>query len=98
MQASGIEILAILQGVPEHTQRYWNTHGITFPVLLDKHRIVYDHYGVDSRVTSLGQRPGLFVIDRDGIVRYAYVGRQQWDIPSVDEVLQICRHAGCLKA
>ena len=36
---------------------------------------------------SLGQRPGLFVIDRDGVVASAYLGFQQWEIPTVDETL-----------
>ena len=36
---------------------------------------------------SLGQRPGLFVIDAEGVVRYAYLGFQQWEIPSIDDTL-----------
>ena len=39
-------------------------------------------------MVSLGQRPGLFVIDKEGVVRYAYLGWQQWEIPSVDETLR----------
>jgi len=42
---------------------------------------------VKSAMISLGQRPGLFIIDKDGTVRYAYLGWQQWEIPSVDETL-----------
>ena len=38
-------------------------------------------------MVSLGQRPGLFIVDKDGIVRYAHLGWQQWEIPSVDETL-----------
>ncbi len=37
---------------------------------------------------SVGQRPGLFIVDRAGIVRYAYLGNQQWEIPPNREVLQ----------
>jgi deoxyinosine 3'endonuclease (endonuclease V) len=39
-------------------------------------------------MVSLGQRPGLFIIDGDGIVRYSHLGWQQWEIPSVDETLE----------
>ena len=35
----------------------------------------------------MGQRPGQFVIDRGGVIRYAYVGKQQWEIPDNDMVL-----------
>jgi hypothetical protein len=44
-------------------------------------------YDVRWALGSLGQRPGLYVIDRDGIVRYALLGAQQWEIPSNAEVL-----------
>ena len=39
-------------------------------------------------MVSLGQRPGLFVIDGEGVVRHAHLGFQQWEIPSVDETLK----------
>jgi len=54
----------------------------------DPDRQVYRQYDVKSTFISLGQRPGLFVIDREGVVRYAYLGRQQWEIPTVDETLR----------
>jgi hypothetical protein len=38
-------------------------------------------------MVSLGQRPGLFIIDGEGTVRYAYLGFQQWEIPSIDDTL-----------
>jgi hypothetical protein len=38
---------------------------------------------------SLGQRPALFVIDQDGIVRFDTVGTQQWQIPTNQQVLQV---------
>jgi deoxyinosine 3'endonuclease (endonuclease V) len=49
---------------------------------------VFRQYDVKSAIVSLGQRPGLFVIDGEGIVRYAYLGWQQYEIPSVDETLK----------
>lgn len=52
-------------------------------------------YGVASKLTSLGQRPALFIVDRDGIVRYGHVGTQQWEIPGNDEVLEVCRSIPC---
>jgi hypothetical protein len=38
---------------------------------------------------SLGQRPAVFVIDRDGVVRFDSVGVQQWQIPSNDSVFAV---------
>ena len=41
------------------------------------------------------ERPALFVIDREGVVRYAYLGWQQWEIRSNAEVLEVCRGIPC---
>jgi len=48
---------------------------------------VFDAYDVASRLSSLGQRPAVFVVDRQGIVRFDSIGTQQWQIPSNDTVL-----------
>lgn len=62
--------------------------GLPFPVLADENRAIFQAYEVHSRAWSLGQRPALFVIDRDGLIRYAHVGTQQWDIPATREVIR----------
>ncbi len=49
---------------------------------------MFRQYVVRSALVSLGQRPGLFIVDEEGVVRYAYPGRQQWEIPSVQETLR----------
>jgi hypothetical protein len=38
-------------------------------------------------VFSLGQRPALYAVDERGIVHYAYVGTQQWQLGDVDDAL-----------
>jgi peroxiredoxin len=84
----GAEVLAIAPDTLENAQRYFQTNDIPFPCLPDPDREVFRQYDVKSAMISLGQRPGLFVIDKAGVVRYAYLGWQQWEIPSVDETLQ----------
>ena len=42
-----------------------------------------------SRLISLGQRPALFVIDAEGVVRFEEVGAQQYNIPPNDKVLEV---------
>jgi peroxiredoxin len=58
-----------------------------FPLLLDGHHRVFDAYDVVSRLTSLGQRPGLFVVNAEGAIRFDSIGTQQWQIPDNDKVL-----------
>ena len=84
----GTQLLAIAPDTLENAQRYFHANDIPFPCLPDPDREVFRQYDVKSAMISLGQRPGLFVIDKEGVVRYAHLGWQQWEIPSVDETLQ----------
>jgi peroxiredoxin len=83
----GAEVIAVAPDTQENARRYFERERMPFPCLADEGREVFRLYNVRSAMASLGQRPGLFVIDGEGVVRYAYLGRQQWEIPSVDQTL-----------
>jgi len=87
-QERGAQVIAIAPDTLDNARRYFETNDIPFPCLPDPDREVFRLYDVRSALVSLGQRPALFIIDKDGIVRYAYLGWQQWEIPSVDETLE----------
>ncbi len=87
-QERGAELLAIAPDRPENARTYFQRNEIPFPCLPDPDREVFRLYDVKSALVSLGQRPGLFVIDKAGLVRYAHLGWQQWEIPGVDEILR----------
>lgn len=86
-RARDAEILAIVPDTLGNARNYFQRHRLPFPGLVDDTHAVYDRYDVQSRLLSLGQRPGLFIVDKAGIVRYAYVGTQQWEIPPNSQVL-----------
>ena len=94
-RSAGAEVVAITHDTLESAQSYVRQHRIPFPCLVDPGRQVYDLYKVESRPTSLGQRPGLFLVDRELVVRLAYVGLQQWQIPTNSQVLAACRRNAC---
>jgi len=81
------EVIAIAPDTLAMAREYFEREQIPFPCLPDEKRAVYRLYDVKSAMISLGQRPGLFIIDAAGLARYAYLGFQQWEIPSVDETL-----------
>ena len=83
----GAEILAIAPDTIENARNYFEKNDVPFPCLPDPDRSVFRQYDVKSAMVSLGQRPGLFIIDKEGVVRHAYLGWQQWEIPTVDETL-----------
>lgn len=83
----GVEVLALAPGTVEETGAFVAARELPFPCLADAEREVYRTYQVESHLLSLGQRPALYAIDRHGIVRYAFLGTQQWQVGDVDEAL-----------
>jgi peroxiredoxin len=87
-QARSAEVLAIAPDSVANSKRYFEREDIPFPCLGDSDRRVFRQYDVKSAMISLGQRPGLFIVDADGLVQYAHLGFQQWEIPPVEETLK----------
>ena len=87
--ALGAEVLAISAESPARSETYLKSHALPFPTLVDEEHDVFDAYEVTSRMISLGQRPGLFVIDADGVVQFEEVGAQQYNIPPDEKVLEV---------
>jgi len=83
------EIVVVAPETLENAQRYFEQNPIPFTALVDETRQVYQLFDVQSKLISLGQRPGLFIIDKDGMVRFAFIGMQQWEIPPNAQVLDI---------
>lgn len=82
------KVIAIAPDTVENARTYFDQQDLPFTSLPDPDRAVFRQYDVKSTMVSLGQRPGLFIVDKDGIVRFAYLGWQQWEIPSIDETLR----------
>jgi thioredoxin-dependent peroxiredoxin len=87
--AVGAEVLAISAETPERSEAYLRSHPLPYPTLVDDDHAVFDAYDVTSRLISLGQRPALFVIDAEGVVRFEEVGAQQYNIPPNEKVLRV---------
>lgn len=61
-----------------------------FPLLVDAEVAVIDRYGVrDPNDDEHGpiSRPAVFLLDRDGVVRYAHVGTDPNDRPALGAIL-----------
>jgi alkyl hydroperoxide reductase subunit AhpC len=87
--AAGAEVLAIAPQPLADVARYAARADLPFPLLADPRRAVYRRYDVGRAVWSFGQRPGLYVIDRAGVVQYAVLGAQMWELPANDDVLAV---------
>ena len=85
--ALGVQVLAISAESTRAGESYLKSHPLPFPILGDDDHAVFDAYDVGSKAMSLGQRPAVFVVDAEGVVRYDHVGTRQWQIPSDADVL-----------
>ena len=77
-------------------EEFLRKNPVPFPFLLDEDRTVTKLYGVYHRagIDAINiARPATFVIGKDGIIRYIYVGSSQTDRSPVEEVLQAARNA-----
>lgn len=77
-------------------QKFLTEHPISFPFALDEDRAVTKAYGIYQWIGVDAfniARPATFVIGRDGIIRYIYVGASQLDRAPMDTVLNELRRA-----
>jgi peroxiredoxin Q/BCP len=87
--AAGASVIAIAPESTTAIERFTKQHPVPFPIVSDSDHAVFDAYDVVSRALSLGQRPAVFVLDRDGTVRFDAIGTQQWQIADNKTVLSI---------
>jgi peroxiredoxin len=70
-------------------KRYVQDKALPFDVLVDDSRDVLRAYDVWHRIGIDAwniARPALFLIDTEGIVRYAFVARWQHEFPGYEEI------------
>ena len=73
-------------------QEFLKTHEYPFPLLSDVRRDVVRAYGVYVRMNFESvniSRPAEVILDKDGIVRYVYVGKIQTDFPPDEDLLSV---------
>jgi peroxiredoxin len=81
IRENGGEVLAVFPGKPEYLRPYYLEKKIPFPMLADEKGTAIDAYGVGNHWAFLHRgipHPAAYVIDCDGIVRFADVRRQHF--------------------
>ncbi len=82
-------VLAVGPDGPRAFQKYWQENDIPFPGLADLRSRVAKRYYQEVNLFKLGRMPALFIIDCQGVIRYAHYGNSMSDIPSDEEVLRL---------
>ena len=86
-----MQVVAVVAQATDAVRRYIEETGLPFNILVDESRDVLKAYGVWHRfgVDAWNiARPAVFLIDSFGTIRYSFVGDNQQEFPSHEE---ICR-------
>lgn len=89
--ASFVYIAAQKRGGLFNPEKFLIEHPISFPFLLDEDRSVTKSYGVYHLIGLDAYniaRPATFVIDKQGLIRFMYVGSSQTDRVPVADILK----------
>jgi thioredoxin-dependent peroxiredoxin len=90
--ATGATLWAISTDKLEKHERMAKSYALSFPLLSDEEGHVADAYGVRSFLGSA--RRSLFLIDREGIIRYRREEPLSLSYRSVDDILQALAGSG----
>jgi peroxiredoxin len=85
-----VQVAAIVAQRSEKVKRFIEETGLPFEILVDDSRVTVKAYGVWHPVGLDAwniARPALFLIDRNGIIRYSFVASWQFEFPTHEEVL-----------
>ncbi len=72
-------------------QDYWHQHDMPFPGIADPRHITAKRYGQEVKILKLGRMPALFVIDRQGLIRFRHLGQSMSDIPDNKVILDLLK-------
>ncbi len=87
--ARGAALIAIGPDGPNAFKRYWQENQIPFTGCPDLRSRVADQYYQEVNLFKLGRMPAIFVIDRQGQVRYSHYGDSMADIPENSAILAV---------
>jgi peroxiredoxin Q/BCP len=89
LQERGAEVLVVGPDSMEDFQHYWKQNQLPFIGVPDESRAVSEMYGQEIIWIKVGRMPALFIIDLEGMIRYAHYGNSMRDILSMDEIYAV---------
>ena len=90
LQADGIEVLSVSTD-DESSAGIAGRIGLTYPVLFNPEHDVIEQYGVYDLHGDGFAAHAIFIVDRDGVLRWEYVSGSTYDVPSTERVIERAR-------
>ena len=91
---AGAEIVAVYCQKREALESWFGERPVPFPVVPDEDRSIAKRWDVYVRVNLESihiARPASFVVGKNGILRFVYVGSSQVDRAGLEKVLEVVR-------
>lgn len=85
-----MQVVGIVAQNARAVRTYIEETGLPFDILIDERRDVLRAYGVWHRLGLDAwniARPAVFLIDPDRRIRYSFIGKQQREFPTQEEIL-----------
>ena len=83
------EIIAIGPEDAESFADWWHNNKMPFIGIADPEHVVASKYGQQVKLLKLGRMPALFVVDKQGRIRFRHYGESMSDISSNEDILQL---------
>lgn len=85
----GAEIIALGPDGPRAFQRFWQDENMPFIGLADIQSKVASLFYQEVNLFKLGRMPAMFVVDKNGCIRYKHYAESMSDIPDNREILDV---------
>ena len=81
----------ILADSEENAKKMEQKYARKYPIFYDESKKVVNMLNQEVKWLKGGRMPGLLIIDKQGIIRYAYYSESMSDIPENDVLLEVLR-------
>ena len=97
-QAGAVELITISADNQNYAWSMALSTGAKYQILSDADRSVIKSYGVLNAKEHDGiAHPSVFIIDKAGRIQYLYVGKDAWDRPAAEVLLEAIKKISAAK-
>ena len=81
-------LLAVSMDDVSHARQMVDLHGLSYPILMDPSGTVAQRYGVFNLLGDGLAAPAIFIIDKQGLLRWQHVSQGATDRPTPELILR----------
>jgi peroxiredoxin len=98
MKQAGADLIAISSDAQDYAWSMSQTTGAKYQILSDSDRKVIQSYGILNAKEHDGiAHPSIFIVDKSGVIRFLYVGKDPQDRPPDETILEEIRKVAASK-